>query len=217
MYSANVLTAGPMTCSPGFQPLTPSPSALISPANSVPARAGLAGALAGRSAAPRISSPRFVPAARTATTTWPGPAVGAGASRSSNTAPSAPGTANHAFIVWLMTSPSLQLQVLVRRDVGMSRDRRQLGQPWPDAGQERRLHDRREHRLLVHQLLDLVQHALAPPPVHLGRLVAEERVDIRIAAVGGGDRESDHQERATKFHRVLRSGASVSARAYTGL
>src|SRR2546425_2067203 len=118
-----------MTRSPGLQPLTPSPSALISPANSVPARAGLAGAADGRSWAPRISSPRFVPAARTATTTWPGPAVGAGASRRSNTAPSGPGTANHAFIVWLMTSPSLQLQVLVRRDgepVGPGPDRRLL-------------------------------------------------------------------------------------------
>ena len=91
-----------MTRSPDFQPLTPSPSAAISPANSPPARAGLAAGLPARSAAPRISSPRFVPAARTATTTWPGPGAGTGASRSSNTAPSGPGTANHAFIVWVI-------------------------------------------------------------------------------------------------------------------
>src|SRR5688572_29323601 len=87
-----------MTRSPGFQPVTPSPRASISPANSPPARAGLA-AGPPRAWAPRISSPRFVPAARTATTTWPGPAVGAAVSRSSNTAPSGPGTENHAFIV----------------------------------------------------------------------------------------------------------------------
>src|SRR6266850_1204452 len=39
-----------MTRSPAFQPLTPSPSAAISPANSVPARAGAAAAPARRAA-----------------------------------------------------------------------------------------------------------------------------------------------------------------------
>src|SRR5580765_5877463 len=84
-----------MTRSPGFQPLTPSPSAAISPANSPPARAGLPE----RISAPRISSPRLVPAARTATRTWPAPGAGTGVSRSSNTAPLEPGTVNHALIV----------------------------------------------------------------------------------------------------------------------
>src|SRR5881397_2249800 len=96
-----------MTRSPGVQPLTPSPRAAISPANSVPARAGLAGAVAARNCAPRISSPRFVPAARTATTTWPGPGAGTGLSRNSNTAPSGPGTVNHAFIVCVIAETLL--------------------------------------------------------------------------------------------------------------
>src|SRR3989454_541139 len=96
-----------MTRSPGVQPLTPSPRAAISPANSVPARAGLTGAVATRNCAPRISSPRFVPAARTATTTWPSPGAGTGLARNSNTAPSGPGTVNHAFIVCVIAETLL--------------------------------------------------------------------------------------------------------------
>src|SRR5262249_8632688 len=168
--------------------------------NSVPARAGLAGAVPAFSAAPRISSPRLVPAARTATATWPGPGAATCVSRSSNTAPSGPGTANHAFIVCAManlldgggSSPPLELQALVRCKGRVPGDRRLLRQPRAHADQERRLDDRREHRSLVHELLDLLQHGLAALLVDLGRLITEERVDVRVAAVradAGGDHE----------------------------
>src|SRR5215510_8393649 len=191
-----------MTRSPVFQPRTASPTIAISPANSPPARAGLAASFPARSAAPRISSPRLVPAARTATTTWPVAGVGTGASRSSNTAPVGPGTANHAFIVCVMAitlpgrsarpSPTFELQILVRREVRVSGDRRHLGQPRPHAAEKRWLHDGREHRALVHELLDLLQQGLAPLLVHLGHLVAEEAVDVGIPAIGAvspGDHE----------------------------
>src|SRR5262245_64546030 len=189
-----------MTRSPGCQAFTPSPMAAISPANSVPARAGLAGALPAFSAAPRISSPRLVPAAFTATATWPGPGAATCVSRSSKTAPSGPGTANHAFIVCAMDWPPrssrpstrLQFQILVRRQVRVSGDRRLLGQPRADTNQQGRFDDRREHRLIVHDLLDSVQHRLATLLVHLGRLIAEEPVDLRIAAVRANTR-GDHE------------------------
>src|SRR5207253_9575653 len=90
------------------------------------------------------------------------------------------------------SSASLELQILVRRQVRMSGDRRHLGQPGPDADQQRRLDDRREHRPLVHELLDLVQYRFAALLVRLRRLVAEQRVDLRIAAVRG-DARGDHE------------------------
>jgi hypothetical protein len=54
----------------------------------------------------------------------------------------------------------------------------------PCPAQERGFDDRREHRALVHQLLDLVQQRLPLPDIDLGGLVAEPPVDVGIAAVG---------------------------------
>jgi hypothetical protein len=44
----------------------------------------------------------------------------------------------------------------------------------------------------VHELLDLVEQRLASLRVHLAGLVAEERVDVRIAAVGANP-AGDHE------------------------
>ena len=54
------------------------------------------------------------------------------------------------------------------------------------AMQRCRLIDWRVHDPLMHQPLDLVQQRLALAPVALPRLLAEELIDIRIAAVGVG-------------------------------
>ena len=56
------------------------------------------------------------------------------------------------------------------------------------AMQRCRLIDRRVHDPLMHQPLDLVQQRFALAPVALPRLLAEELIDIRIAAVGVGAR-----------------------------
>src|SRR2546428_49590 len=58
-----------------------------------------------------------------------------------------------------------------------------LRPPGADADQPGLLDARREHRALVHQLLDLVQQRLAALAVDLAGLIAEERVDVRIATV----------------------------------
>src|SRR5262245_10316794 len=49
--------------------------------------------------------------------------------------------------------------------------------------EEGELPDRREHDLVVHQLLDLDEGRLPALGVHLGGLLAEEAFDVRIAAV----------------------------------
>ena len=51
--------------------------------------------------------------------------------------------------------------------------------PRADAPEERELVDRHVHRPLVHDLLDLVQHALALLAVQLAGLALEERLDLR--------------------------------------
>src|SRR5438270_10364093 len=69
----------------------------------------------------------------------------------------------------------------------------------PDAGQERRLEDRREHHALVDELLDAMQQRLALLGIDLDRLFAEEPVDVGIAAVGadaaGDDERLDARRR----------------------
>src|SRR5205809_1052659 len=70
-------------------------------------------------------------------------------------------------IVSLMTvvafSPRLEPQVLVRRGVGVVGDERQarLLHAWPVAIDKGELPDRRDHRLLVHELLDPLERRLA--------------------------------------------------------
>src|SRR5262245_16411774 len=49
--------------------------------------------------------------------------------------------------------------------------------------EEREVPDRAEDRALVEELLDAVKDRLAPRPVRLRRLLAEQPVDVRRAAV----------------------------------
>src|SRR5262245_3977448 len=86
----------------------------------------------------------------------------------------------------------LELEVLVGRDEWVPGDRRHLGQPRPDPDQRGLLHDRREHRALVHELLDPVQEPFTALGIHLARLIAEERIDVGIAAVRA-DPTRDHE------------------------
>ena len=53
-----------------------------------------------------------------------------------------------------------------------------------DPVDEGELVDRRDHRLLVDELLDTLEHRLALGAVELVRLLAKEPVYVRIAAVG---------------------------------
>jgi hypothetical protein len=54
----------------------------------------------------------------------------------------------------------------------------------PLPAQERGFDDRREQRALAHELLDLVQQRLPLLEIDLGGLLAEQPVDVGIAAVG---------------------------------
>src|SRR5438132_8885002 len=85
-------------------------------------------------------------------------------------------------------SPSsrLELQILVGSGVSVVRDQAQPGlrHPRSHTVQEGGLEERSEHRLLVHELLDPVEDGLALLAVRLGGLLAEEPVDVGVAAVG---------------------------------
>src|SRR5262249_21250897 len=75
--------------------------------------------------------------------------------------------------------------VLVGRRIRVARDQAEprLANPRAHAVQERELPDRREHHLLLEELLDLLEQCLALLPVGVGRLLLEETVDVRIAPV----------------------------------
>src|SRR5439155_529615 len=75
----------------------------------------------------------------------------------------------------------LQLQILVGRRVGKALDvvDARFLDPRPDAPEERELVDRHVQSLVVHDLLDLVQHRLALLPVQLARLPLVEILDLR--------------------------------------
>src|SRR2546428_2998314 len=60
--------------------------------------------------------------------------------------------------------------------------------PRPVAVEEGRLHERREHGLVVHELLDAMEHRLAPAAIELAELVLEEAVDVGIAPAAEPDR-----------------------------
>src|SRR5262245_11978996 len=57
---------------------------------------------------------------------------------------------------------------------------------WAQPGKTGVEPDRRHHHLVVDELLDALQGRLAPLRVELVRLLLEEAVDIRVAAVGVG-------------------------------
>src|ERR687888_1791910 len=79
----------------------------------------------------------------------------------------------------------LQLDVLVGTRVGEAGNRSQarLLQPRTDAVQEGQLPDRRVDRPLVDELLNAVQRRLTTFGIELHRLLLEQAVDVRIAAV----------------------------------
>src|SRR5262245_10724795 len=118
--------------------------------------------------------------------------------------------ANRVTVVSLFLEP----HILVRRRIRIAADQAEPGvlHPGPDAAQDGRLPERREHGLLVHELLDAVERRLAPLAIELPGLLAKESVDIGIAPVdvhaagrhegldaGGGVAE----QRAVGVHEVL--------------
>src|SRR5262249_24410368 len=82
----------------------------------------------------------------------------------------------------------LERDVLVRRRVGVARDQSEpgLADAWAHPVQERELPDGRIDDALLDELLDPLQGRLAPLDVGLRGLLAEEAVEIGIAAVDVG-------------------------------
>src|SRR5207253_1689471 len=85
------------------------------------------------------------------------------------------------------------------RHVGDEPDGR-LGDPWPVAGQDRRLHERGVHDLLVNEPLDPVEDRLALRAIELGRLLSDEAFDVGIRSVREEAGSSD--ERVEPGRRV---------------
>src|SRR5437867_973503 len=103
-----------------------------------------------------------------------------------------------------LTSSALQLHVLVRRRKRVSGDHSdpRLLHPWPQPAQAGVQPDRRDHGLLMDELLDAVQRRLAPLRVQLARLLAEQSIDVAITAVNvvaaGGDEGLDSRRRVAE-------------------
>src|SRR6516165_5085087 len=100
-------------------------------------------------------------------------------------APCGPSTRITQYSAFASSTLLLELHVLVRREwrhphVGNG----VLGDARTDAHQGAQIHDRRVHHPVDGELLDLVQQRLALFGVALVRLLAEQIVDVRIAAVG---------------------------------
>src|SRR5437773_4448630 len=83
---------------------------------------------------------------------------------------------------------ALDGHVLIRPGIGESRN--EAEPRLTDAGPKRihkcQLPYGRVDRLVVHQLLHLVQDCLAPLGIQFGRLLLEEVVDLWVAAIGIG-------------------------------
>src|SRR5262245_46160879 len=107
---------------------------------------------------------------------------------------------------WIRGSLRLQLHVLVGRRECPARDEPESGfrHPGPLCMDEAELPERREDRLLVHELLDAMKGRLAALSIQLDRLLAEEPVDVGIAAVHVG---------ASRHHEVLETAGGVAERA----
>src|SRR5688572_27957210 len=78
----------------------------------------------------------------------------------------------------------------------------------PHAAHGGELPARREHHLVLSELLDLLEHRLAPLAVHLDRLVAKEPGDVGIAAVGVGAAAADEGVDA-RLHDAERAAAAL--------
>src|SRR5262245_40065692 len=147
----------------------------------------------------------------TAQVIWPaGASACAGAHARAAISARANEVANRVTVVSLFLEP----HVFVRGRIRIAGDQTEAGvlHPGPDAAQDARLPERREHRLLVHELLDAVERPLAPLAIQLPGLVAKEPVDVGVAPVdvhaarrdegldaGGGVAEY----RAAGVHEVL--------------
>src|SRR5207244_12694669 len=84
-----------------------------------------------------------------------------------------------------MSALVLQLDVLVDRERVQGHPvERVVGHARAHAAQRAVVHDRQEHRAVDRELLDLVEDRLALRDVALLRLLQEELVDVRVAAVG---------------------------------
>src|SRR5947208_16817429 len=88
----------------------------------------------------------------------------------------------------------LELHVFIRtgeRKAGDEPEPRLL-HPRSEAAHRRELPDRREHRLLVDELLDAMQRCLAALAIELGRLLPGQPGDVGVAA--GTVRAARHDE-----------------------
>src|SRR5262245_38806493 len=82
-------------------------------------------------------------------------------------------------------SPGFQPDILERRRERIARDEADPGllHPRPDAAEAGDQPDRGKHHLLMDELLDAVQGRLASFRLQLGRLFAEEPIDVGVAPV----------------------------------
>src|SRR4030095_8107476 len=105
---------------------------------------------------------------------------------------------------------TFELHILVRRreDVAGDEPDPRLLNPRPDAVQWNVLPDRRDHDLLVDLLLDAMQESLALLAIQLARLLPEEPVDVRVAAI---------DVRAAANHQGFDPGGGVSEGAVAAL
>src|SRR5262245_29752636 len=94
------------------------------------------------------------------------------------------------------SSSALQLEVFVGSGEWPAGDEPETGLRHPRAlgVDEAELPDGRVHRLVVHELLDPVQRRFAALAIQLARLLPEESVDVRIAAI---------DVRTARHHEVL--------------
>src|SRR6266404_1688539 len=104
----------------------------------------------------------------------------------------------------------LQLEVFVGRGIRVvgNEGETRFRHPRAVPVDERQLPDRRDHGLLVDELLDAVQDRLPPLPVELARLLLYEALDVRVASVG---------ERAAGRHEGVEPGRRVPEGAARGL
>src|SRR5512145_2794016 len=107
-------------------------------------------------------------------------------------------------------SPGLEREVLVRCRVGVAGDETEprLVHAGPGPVDEAQLPDRREHGLIVDELLELDQIGLALLAVRLLGLLLEEAVDVGVATVGEG---------ATASREALDAGGGASEGGAGGL
>src|SRR5581483_1346583 len=108
----------------------------------------------------------------------------------------------------LSPPPSLlgcEREILVGSRVGMTGDqpKTRFANAWTGAIDERQLPKMCVDRALAHQLLDLVQDRRPLLCIELGRLLIEEGVDVRVAAIDIG---------STLHHESLQAGRRIAER-----